>query len=52
MEHKFNDGIRHLQKYPIEKKIPKSTFHKTFEYSIKICNTQMNEKGVGNKCNY
>ena len=47
-KHKLNGGIRHLQKYPIEKnKIPKSTFLKKLEYPIKICNTQLNEKGVG-----
>ena len=40
-KHKINDGIRHKQKYPIEKnKIPKSTFLKKFEYPIKICNTK------------
>ena len=48
-----NDGIRHLQKYQIEiNKIPSSTFPKKFEYPIKICSTQMNEKGVGNILNY
>ena len=52
-KHKINDGIRHLQKYPIEKaKILKSTFLKKFEYPIKVCNTQMNEKKMGNLPNY
>ena len=52
-KHKLNGGIRHLQKYPIVKnKIPKSTYLKKLEYPIKICNTQLKEKGVGKILNY
>ena len=48
-KHKFSD----LQKYPIEKnKIPKSTFLRKLAYPIKICNTQLNKKGMGKIPNY
>ena len=36
-KHKFTDGIRHLQKYPIEQnKIPKSTFLKNLNTQLKF----------------
>ena len=35
-----------------KKKIPKSTFLKKLEYPIKICNTQLNKKGMDKILNY
>ena len=35
-------------KYPIEKPKYPNKFIRNVEYPINICNTQMNEKGVGN----
>ena len=37
-----------FKKYPIEKLNTLKKFIRNAEYPINICNTQMNEKGMGN----